>query len=62
MKTYKVCIDVVTYTRNFITIEADNEEAAILQAQDIWYEDDRAFSKKLMDESVQDIVANLEGE
>jgi hypothetical protein len=53
---YKVCIYSVTRNASYITIEADSEEAAELKAQGIWYEDDRAFSNKLLDESIEDVV------
>jgi len=60
MNKYKVCLYVTTYTKQFITIDADNEETAEAAAMQIWYEDDRAFSAKLMDESVEDITTELE--
>lgn len=63
MKKYQVCICVTTTTRNFITIEADNAEAAETEALSTWYKDDRAFSSKLMNEIVEDSeVIEVKGE
>lgn len=55
MKTYKICLTVTTTTSNYIEIEADSEESAEMEAMRVWYEDDRAFSSKLRDETVDDV-------
>jgi len=55
MKKYKLCITVTTITSNYIEIEADSEKSAEMEAMRVWYEDDRAFSTKLRDETVDDI-------
>ena len=60
MKTYRVTVYTTIRSANFITIEADSEEAAEIAARDIFFEDDRAFSTKLLDESVEDISTKLE--
>ena len=60
MAKYQVCLYVNTVTANYITIEADSEELAEQNAMNIWYEDDRAFSSKLRDQTVDEITTNLE--
>ena len=56
MKTYKVCVVVSTYTANYITLEAENEDAASMMANQKWYDfGSDAFSSKCLEESVIDI-------
>lgn len=60
MKQFEVAIYTTTRMANYITVEADSVEAAADMARDIWYEDDRAFSARLLDETVEDIHAEVQ--
>lgn len=63
LKTYRVCITATEITKNYITIEAEDNDEAIIAAREEWYNyGSNAFSSKCIDETLEDIEAEEEGE
>jgi len=63
MTKYRVCLYVVERTANYISIEADTEEAAIAAAQNEWYAyGQNAFSSICLEEETEEITATKEAQ